>query len=276
MACSQRPWILWCFQCSLHWNMPMNPPVNLDWRTAALTWRCCWCRSCCRTSATVLVSIYPLWAHVPPGWKHRTTVFLLYIKNCLSFMQCSSEELQLDIDSLFTLVCSDPEFEGLLPNLSHSAVVQAVREAINVLYTAPAHQVCYVVCTSKTMSVWTLYSAYPTCLKCLLSVESLEYILTLVSHHITINRQLHDKKHHSLYWWYRRTLYCKISVFASQQKHFALAISNDNLVPCTCKHLLSTHLMNCAVAEKHQCQGIFCWLPYCHVRSKMWWLLYWR
>ena len=68
-------------------------------------------------------------------------------------MQCSSEELQLDIDSLFTLVCSDPEFEGLLPNLSHSAVVQAVREAINVLYTAPAHQVCYVVCTSKTMSV---------------------------------------------------------------------------------------------------------------------------
>lgn len=192
MACSQRPWILWCFQCSLHWNTPMNPPVNLDWRTAALTWRCCWCRSCCRTSATVVVSIYPLWAYVPPGWKHRTTVFLLYIKNCLSFMQCSSEELQLDIDSLFTLVCSDPEFEGLLPNLSHSAVVQAVREAINVLYTVPAHQVWYVVCTSKAMSVWTLYSAYPTCLKCLLSVESLEYNLTLVSYHITINRQLYD------------------------------------------------------------------------------------
>ena len=35
----------------------------------------------------------------------------------------------------------DPEFEGLLPNLSNSAAVQAVEEAMRVLHTAPAPQV---------------------------------------------------------------------------------------------------------------------------------------
>ena len=88
---------------------------------------------------------------------NRATVLLLCITNCLSLMQCSSDELQLDTDSLFTLVCSDPEFEGLIPNLSHSAVVQAVREAIQVLYTAPVHPVWCVVCTSKTMSICSWY-----------------------------------------------------------------------------------------------------------------------
>lgn len=71
MACSQRPWTLWCFQCSLHWHTAMNLSTNPESWTATLTWKCWWCRSCCRTSATVLAFIFPLWAHVPPGWKQQ-------------------------------------------------------------------------------------------------------------------------------------------------------------------------------------------------------------
>ena len=55
--------------------------------------------------------------------------------------QYSIDEVRLDTDSLFDLVLLDPEFEGLLPNLSHSAAVQAVAEAMRVLHSAPALQV---------------------------------------------------------------------------------------------------------------------------------------
>ena len=56
-------------------------------------------------------------------------------------LQYSLEELHLDTDCLFGLVLSDPEFEGLLPNLSHYGALQAVAEAMRVLCTAPAPQV---------------------------------------------------------------------------------------------------------------------------------------
>ena len=57
----------------------------------------------------------------------------------------------MDTDCLFGLVLSDPEFEGLLPGLTHYAVQQAVAEAMRVLYTAPAPNP-QVQCTGK-MSV---------------------------------------------------------------------------------------------------------------------------
>ena len=62
---------------------------------------------------------------------------------CLPSLQYTVDELRLDTDSLFELVLSDPEFEGLLPNLSHYGAMQAVAEAMNVLHTAPAPQVWY-------------------------------------------------------------------------------------------------------------------------------------
>ena len=61
--------------------------------------------------------------------------------SCLPPLQYSLDELRLDTNCLFDLVLSDPEFEGLLPNLSRSAAVQAVEEAMQVLHTAPPPQV---------------------------------------------------------------------------------------------------------------------------------------
>ena len=60
-------------------------------------------------------------------------------------MQYSDDELHLDTDSLFDLVLMDTEFKGLLPNLFHSAAVQAVAEAMRVLHSTPAPQVQYIV-----------------------------------------------------------------------------------------------------------------------------------
>ena len=67
-------------------------------------------------------------------------------------LQNSLDELHLDTKSLFELVLSDPQFEGLLPNLSHSAAVQAVAEAMRVLHSAPAPQVQWADCVSEAMS----------------------------------------------------------------------------------------------------------------------------
>ena len=53
---------------------------------------------------------------------------------------------------MFDLVLRDPEFEGLLPNLSQSAAVQAVAEAMRVLHSAPAPQVQWAVYMSVAMS----------------------------------------------------------------------------------------------------------------------------
>ena len=64
-----------------------------------------------------------------------------WMTTCLPPLQCSIDELQLDTHCLFDLVLSDPEFEGLFPNLSQSAAVQAVAEAMRVLHSAPAPQV---------------------------------------------------------------------------------------------------------------------------------------
>ena len=52
--------------------------------------------------------------------------------------QYSLDELRLDTDQLFFLVLSDPEFEGLLPNISRTNAVQAVKEAMRVLHSAPS------------------------------------------------------------------------------------------------------------------------------------------
>ena len=60
------------------------------------------------------------------------------------FLQYSLDELCRDTDSLFKLVLSDPQFEGILPNLSHSTATEAVPEAVGVLCSAPAPQVHWV------------------------------------------------------------------------------------------------------------------------------------
>ena len=74
------------------------------------------------------------------------TIFFLFS------LQYSLDELHLDTESLFELVISDPQFEGLLPNLSHSAAVQAVAEAMRVLHNAPAPQVQWADFMSEAMS----------------------------------------------------------------------------------------------------------------------------
>ena len=53
---------------------------------------------------------------------------------------------------MFDLVLRDPEFEDLLPNLSHSAAVQVVAEARRVLHSAPAPQVQWAVYMCVPMS----------------------------------------------------------------------------------------------------------------------------
>ena len=73
----------------------------------------------------------------------------------LFFLQYSLDELHLDSDSLFKLVLSDPQFEGLLPNLSHVAATQAMAEAMSVLHTAPAPQVLWTrVLVGITQYIW--------------------------------------------------------------------------------------------------------------------------
>ena len=69
---------------------------------------------------------------------------------CLPPLQYSLDELYLDTDCLFDLVLRDPEFEGLLPNLSHSAAVEAVAEAMKVLHSAPAPKVQWARITSDS------------------------------------------------------------------------------------------------------------------------------
>ena len=69
-------------------------------------------------------------------------------------LQYSIDELQLDTHCLFDLVLMDSEFEGLLSNLSHSAAMQAVAEAMGVLHSAPAPQV------QKTIEMSGIVSAF--------------------------------------------------------------------------------------------------------------------
>ena len=70
---------------------------------------------------------------------------------CLPPLQYSIGELHLDSKCVFDLVLRDPEFEDLLPNLSHSAAVQAVAEAMRVLHSVPAHQVHWAVYMSNNV-----------------------------------------------------------------------------------------------------------------------------
>ena len=79
-------------------------------------------------------------------------IILQWMTTCLPPLQCSIDELQLDTHCLFDLVLSDPEFEGLLSNLSHSTAVQAVAEAMRVLLSAPAPQVQKTIDMSGIMS----------------------------------------------------------------------------------------------------------------------------
>ena len=77
---------------------------------------------------------------------------------CFPSLQYSIDELYLDTDCLFDLVLSDPELEGLLPNLSHSAAVEAVEEAMRVLHSAPAPQVQWagIIISDLAVSLCTL------------------------------------------------------------------------------------------------------------------------
>ena len=68
-------------------------------------------------------------------------IILQWMTTCLPPLQYSIDELKLDAHCLFDLVLMGPEFDGLLPNLSHSTAVQAVVEAMKVLHSAPAPQV---------------------------------------------------------------------------------------------------------------------------------------
>lgn len=46
------------------------------------------------------------------------------------------DELELDADQLFSMVLSDPIFEGVMEGLDHQLATQAVVDAINCLHTA--------------------------------------------------------------------------------------------------------------------------------------------
>lgn len=47
------------------------------------------------------------------------------------------DELTLDTDQVFSLVLTDPEFEGLMASLTHTQAMVAVSEAMGVLHSAP-------------------------------------------------------------------------------------------------------------------------------------------
>ena len=50
------------------------------------------------------------------------------------------DEIFLDAHHIFNLVRSDPEFDGLIPTLTHAQAVGAIAEAMRMLHTAPAPQ----------------------------------------------------------------------------------------------------------------------------------------
>ena len=79
--------------------------------------------------------------HIPLVSIGSAATFLLLMTGCLPPLQHPLDEFHLDTDCLFELVLSDPEFDGLLPNLSHSGAVQAVAEAMQVLHSAPGPEV---------------------------------------------------------------------------------------------------------------------------------------
>ena len=57
-----------------------------------------------------------------------------------AYLQCSLEELKLDAEHVSNLVCSGPEFHGLLQNITPQGVVQGVAEAMEKLHEAPSPQ----------------------------------------------------------------------------------------------------------------------------------------
>ena len=57
-----------------------------------------------------------------------------------AYLQCSLEELKLDAEHVSNLVYSDPEFHGLLQNITPQGVVQGVAEAMEKLHEAPSPQ----------------------------------------------------------------------------------------------------------------------------------------
>ena len=61
-----------------------------------------------------------------------------FIVSCL--LQCSLEELTLDAQHVSYLVCSDPEFQGLLTNITPQGVVRGVADAMQKLHKAPSPQ----------------------------------------------------------------------------------------------------------------------------------------
>ena len=52
-------------------------------------------------------------------------------------VQISPKELELDAWHIFSIVRCDPEFEGLMKNLTHHQATDAVYEALKVLQNAP-------------------------------------------------------------------------------------------------------------------------------------------
>eukprot|EP00731_Ephydatia_muelleri_P021734 Em0014g325a len=58
----------------------------------------------------------------------------------LHILDCSLEELKLDAEHVSNLVYSDPEFHGLLQNITPQGVVQGVAEAMEKLHEAPSPQ----------------------------------------------------------------------------------------------------------------------------------------
>ena len=62
-------------------------------------------------------------------------IILQWMTTRLPPLQYSIDELQLDTHCLFDLVLMDSEFEGLLSNLSQSAVEQTVVKVMRVLFT---------------------------------------------------------------------------------------------------------------------------------------------
>ena len=93
-------------------------------------------------------------------------------------LQYSLDELRRDTDSLFDLVLCDPQFNGLLPSLSHSSAVQAVAEGMRVLHSAPAPQVQWAV----TQRIW-LASAHSYNFQCYREILSIKIRLKTILNH---------------------------------------------------------------------------------------------
>ena len=56
---------------------------------------------------------------------------------CNSVLQYLRIELEEDAAHLFQLIQCDPKYEGLLQTMSHDVAMQAVADALNLLYNAP-------------------------------------------------------------------------------------------------------------------------------------------